>query len=953
MTNDISPIIEAIIASFEAMGETATAAAEQLSGAMGGAAGAMDEVAVSAAESAGAVDVNTASMDTNTASTDANTASKNTSTAASNKFNIALLAAGAAVVATGVAATKTAGDFQAGIISLVTGAGEAASNIGMISDGVLHLATATGQSTSDLISALYMIESAGHHGADGLAVLESAAEGAKVGNADLMTVADGVTTVMTDYASSNLSAVDATNLLIATVAYGKTHLQDLAASLSTVLPTASTAGVKLTDVAGALATLTGQGIKAAEAATYVKQTIMAIDAPSSKATAVLQEIGLTTEQLSETMKESLPDALDLLTTALAKKFPVGSAQYLAAIKEITGGTRMMQGVLDLTGSHMQTFRDNVANVSGAVTQGKDSVTGWNLVQTEFNYKMDHARAVVEVFMISIGTQLLPVLGHAADFVAGTVVPALSNFAMLLEHNHQALAMIGSLLTGVVLAAIWSLGSMLAGAAIAAIPLILTFSRIVSVVALVAMHWNDFINIMKGATPQMEAARIGILALGGAISGFLLKQLVLAIPSIWASVTAFAAQAGAAIAAAGAMLVAAAPFILIGAAIGAVIGIIILLVTHWKQVTEFLGGVWKGIEGTARTVWGAIASFFTAMWQGITTGVKNAWNAITGAFVGAITWIKNLVFGFVQAIVGFWVWLYNHNYYFHDLVTGIMAIFSILKNFVSLVWAGITAFLTAEWDGIKAIAEAAWKLIQLMIIQPIKDTWAKIQWFAGLVSSAFQTLWHDVTSGASGAWNNFTNIISIAVGSVTHYIGDIINAIKGPLTGLANDALNWGKNLIDAFINGIKAGADQVGKTASDIANNVKKFLGFHSPAEEGPGAEADTWPINLIKMYASGIISSLPILRNAATQASATIQEGIAPSSLPSGSLGPALSTIAPSGTTGGQAGGITIVLDRSISLLDPQYRKQIAQGLAGDLSQALARKRDLQTIPAWSYPGR
>src|SRR5690242_1869361 len=70
-------------------------------------------------------------------------------------------AAIAAVGAVGIASTVMAGNFQAGLTSLVTGAGESQKNLQMVSDGILQMANDTGTSTKQLIAGLYMIESGG------------------------------------------------------------------------------------------------------------------------------------------------------------------------------------------------------------------------------------------------------------------------------------------------------------------------------------------------------------------------------------------------------------------------------------------------------------------------------------------------------------------------------------------------------------------------------------------------------------------------------------------------------------------------------------------------------------------------------------------------------------------------------------------------------------------------
>src|SRR4029077_8521193 len=147
------------------------------------------------------------------------------------------------------------GDFNAGLTTLVTGAGESKKNLQLIHDGILAMSPDVGQMTDNLIAGEYMIESAGQHGVQALNTLRDAAEGAKVGAASLADVANGVTTEMTDYAGSHLTSAQATNNLIATTAAGKTHLGDLANAMASILPTASAMGIKLMDVSGAMATM--------------------------------------------------------------------------------------------------------------------------------------------------------------------------------------------------------------------------------------------------------------------------------------------------------------------------------------------------------------------------------------------------------------------------------------------------------------------------------------------------------------------------------------------------------------------------------------------------------------------------------------------------------------------------------------------------------------------------
>jgi TP901 family phage tail tape measure protein len=353
-----------------------------------------------------------------------------------------------AVVGTGIASIKMAGDFQAGMTSLVTGAGESEKNLKAVSDGILKMAVSTGTSTSQLVAGMYMIESAGFHGAAGLAVLQAAAEGAKVGNADLAAMANVVTSALNAYHLQGTQAAMVTNTLIATVASGKMHMQDLAGAMANILAPAQASGVSLQEVGAALATMTMQGTNASNAATYLKQMFIALDAPSSKAIKTFTDIGLSSTQVSLDMRKTpngLITTLAEINTALDKKFPASAAvavaefakvkaghetmdqalanlanntapAYVDALKNISGGSRNMMAMLELTGGNLKNFQANLDNITQSVKTGGNTITGWNLVQQDFNQKMDVGRAIVETLGIKIGTALLPMVTNLLDQV---------------------------------------------------------------------------------------------------------------------------------------------------------------------------------------------------------------------------------------------------------------------------------------------------------------------------------------------------------------------------------------------------------------------------------------------------------------------------------------------------------------------------------------------------------
>lgn len=461
--------------------------------------------------------------------------------AAFNVMKIALAATAVAVVGIGIVATKAAATFQEGMTSLVTGAGEAESNIELVSKGILGLATATGTSTKQLTDGMYMIESAGFHGAAGLDVLKASAEGAKVGNADLGVVADATTTILKDFGNTGITASGAVNTLVATVANGKTHMADLAMSLSQVLPTASAAGIGLNDVMGAMATMTGEGVPAANAATYLRQTLINLVAPGSAAKKALQEVGLTSAQVSDEMKVSLPDTLKMITEAVGKKFPEGSAAYVEAIKTISGGAKTMQGMLDLTGQHLSTFNSNVKTVGDSVTSAGDKINGWGNVQQDFNFKLSQANEIVQTAMIQIGTNLLPVLtGAVAGFtdwynavdglngIFGPMIDSVTQIATQVgDYLNPKLSALWNTVQSDLIPALQNLWQDIIIPLSGAIGTILVEALGLAVDALkfIITVFSNFVNGVKSGNIAMTLLAIGLASL---VAGFIIYRTTLAV-----------------------------------------------------------------------------------------------------------------------------------------------------------------------------------------------------------------------------------------------------------------------------------------------------------------------------------------------------------------------------------------------------------------------------------------
>jgi TP901 family phage tail tape measure protein len=234
------------------------------------------------------------------------------------KVALAGIAGGA--LAIGGESLKMGISFQEATTRLTTGAGESEANLEMVRQGILKMAPAVGQGPEALATAMFTVESAGYHGADGLAVMQAAAEGAKIGGADMTVMANGLTTAMTDYHIPTAQAADVTSKLIETVSRGKTTMGDLSASLSAVLPTAAAAGVGLDQVMGAMATMTGEGISAQQSAQDLSSTISSLSAPTAVMSKAMGQLGINSTDLSANMgKIGLTGTLQTLSDTITSQ----------------------------------------------------------------------------------------------------------------------------------------------------------------------------------------------------------------------------------------------------------------------------------------------------------------------------------------------------------------------------------------------------------------------------------------------------------------------------------------------------------------------------------------------------------------------------------------------------------------------------------------------------------
>ena len=101
-----------------------------------------------------------------------------------------------------------------------------------------------------------------------------------------------------------------------------------------------------------------------------------------------------------------------------------------------------------------------------------------------------------------------------------------------------------------------------------------------------------------------------------------------------------------------------------------------------------------------------------------------------------------------------------------------------------------------------------------------------------------------------------------ISAVLSAIGQLGTGIWNAVSNIVSGAWNWGKDLIENFVDGIKAFIHKPIEAISGLASRIKSFLGFSEP-EEGPLSNFHTYAPDMVKLFAQGIEDNKGLVANA------------------------------------------------------------------------------------------
>lgn len=269
-----------------------------------------------------------------------------------------------------------------------------------------RLAREFGTLPTDQAKAFYQVISAGAStAAEATDILTAANRLAVGGVTDVLTAADGLTSILNAYGNQVDSAAAVSDTLFVGMKAGKTTIAELSANMGKVAPLAASLNVGFDELVATIAALTKGGISTAESITGVRSILAAITKPTSEAKKLAGDLGIEFNAAGLQAK-GFAGFLDDLRARTG-----GSVEQLSLL---FGGVEALVPIMALSG---QAGRDFAAIMGQMGDKAGSTEEAFNKMADSRGFKIDQLMSSINSIALTLGDTLANVLAPAASWAA--------------------------------------------------------------------------------------------------------------------------------------------------------------------------------------------------------------------------------------------------------------------------------------------------------------------------------------------------------------------------------------------------------------------------------------------------------------------------------------------------------------------------------------------------------
>jgi len=211
-----------------------------------------------------------------------------------------------------------------------------------------------------------------------------------------------------------------------------------------------------------------------------------------------------------------------------------------------------------------------------------------------------------------------------------------------------------------------------------------------------------------------------------------------------------------------------------------LGLPLLIVQHWGQITGFFTRLWGDVTGWVSRMSRDVAGFFGRMWADVTGWVVRLWHDVTGFFDRIKTDVSNVVTGILGFVDQHWRLLLV-------IFTGPIGLVIVLVDYFH---KQIGAFFTQMWHDVSGAVTRLWRDVTTFFQVGYLAATAIVTSLWKTVVDLYIRLWHDVSSFVTRMWNDVTAFFHVGYLAVTAIVTSLWQTTVDLFTRLWRDVTNW-------------------------------------------------------------------------------------------------------------------------------------------------------------------
>ena len=814
------------------------------------------------------------------------------------------------IAAAGTAAVKTAADFDSAMSKVSAVSGATGDDLQALRDKAREMGAKTKFSASEAADAMNYMAMAGWKTGDMLEGIEGIMNLAAASGEDLATTSDIVTDALTAFGLTAADSGHFADVLAAASSNANTNVSMMGETFKYCAPVAGSLGFSCEDTAQAIGLMANSGIKSTQAGTSLRSIMTALAGDVKFCGDAFGEMEIATTNQDGSMRE-LNDILADCRVAFAQM----SESEQASAAQALVGKNAMSGFLAL----MNAAPGDIDKLQNAIATCSDEVDGYNgvtekmaaVMQDNLGGQLTILKSQLQELAISFGEILMPAIRSIVSRIQGLIdkFNALSpatketivKIALVAAALGPLLVVVGKTMVGVgkLMKFVSNLPTIIAGAKAAftsfgaviggiSAPVVAVIAVVAALVAAFVHLWRtneDFRNKITAIWEQIKSIFSGFCQ--GIVDrinalGFDFKNITEVIKAVWDGLCKFLKP------------VFEGQFQQIANTFKAVTDIILSILDIFVGIfTGDWSRVWDGIKGIFSAVWnfikdtlknalnmicgifgtdlGEVKEFWVNVWTSIKNFFVNIWNSITGFISGVLNGIKTFFETIWNGIKGFFVSIWTAIY--NDVTAKI----NLIKTVIETVWNAVSGFISTVLNAIWSVIFSIWESIKNHITNTlnaihvvVSAVWNTISGFvSGILNTIFATvanIWNSIKSTIFTVLNTIKTVVTSIWDSIKTAISNKITAIKTTIENGFNAAVNfiknlgsqaaqWGADIINNIVRGIKSKINAVADAVKGVADKIRSFLHFSVP-DEGPLADFESWMPDFMQGLAKGIDKS-------------------------------------------------------------------------------------------------